>query len=322
MGTVGATGIILGSYNLVWVDRAGKVTPVDTSWTFQSVAAGNRGWSLSPDGRRLAIGLNTPSGDHIWIKELPAGPLSRLTFDSGSEERPRWRPDGKAVTYSEYNTPFLLQRSADGTGKVDTIVRAQVPLFEGFWSRDGKWLIGRVGGIDVRRNDRRIIGFRPGVDSAPAALVVSDGFDLSAPALSPDGRWLAYVSEETGRSEVYLRPFPNTESGKWQVSTNGGQAPLWAHSGKELFYVDGTKRMMVVAVAPGISPGLGPRRVLFQLSDDIPLGTPEHYTPWDISPDDKRFIMIRQVKLGVRAAPSYIMVENWFRELKSRTAGK
>ena len=102
-------------------------------------------------------------------------------------------------------------------------------LLEGAWSADGEWLVLRVGGNGPTKL-RNILAFRPGVDSAPQELLASAQADESAPALSPDGKWLAYASDETGRNEVYIRPFPNVDDGKWQVSTNGGQAPLWAHS--------------------------------------------------------------------------------------------
>ena len=116
----GRVGGVLARYQMVWVDRAGAATPVDTAWTFNLTQSGaNVGWALSPDGSRLAIGLNTSSGDDIWIKQLPTGPLSRLTLDSIAEQRPRWTPDGQSVTYLINATTLhvLRQRRADGTGR-------------------------------------------------------------------------------------------------------------------------------------------------------------------------------------------------------------
>ena len=138
----GAGGAQFGVHELVWVDRTGRETVVDSSWNFRlSFSNGNIGWALSPDGRRIAIGLNTNSGDDIWIKELPAGPLSRLTFDSTSEERPRWTPDGKSVTYIVDGASSLRQRAANGTGKEEVVLDTPgLNLLDGSWSKDGQWL--------------------------------------------------------------------------------------------------------------------------------------------------------------------------------------
>jgi len=318
----GTGGGQLGINEMVWIDRGGRETPVDSSWSFRlSLSNLNVGWSLSPDGRRLAIGLNTNSGDDIWIKQLPGGPLSRLTFDSTSEERPRWTPDGKSVTYIVDGLNTFRQRPADGTGKETVLLDFPGNLLEGFWSRDGAWLVIRVGGNAGTIRLRNIFAFRPGIDSAPKELLANAQFDESAPALSPDGKWLAYASDETGRSEVYIRPFPNVDDGKWQVSTGGGQAPLWAHSGRELFYVDADRNMMVAPMPAGPTR-LGARTKLFKLGNDVYLSPQEYYTPFDISPDDRRFIMARQVTPPDAKQASFILVENWFDEVKAKVAGK
>jgi Tol biopolymer transport system component len=301
--------------DLVWLDRAGTRVSIDTSWTFRpSVQSGNVGWSISPDGKRLVIGLSSNSGEDIWIKQLPRGPLSRLTFDSGSLHRPRWTPDGRSVTYLRLSDGALLEQRADGTGTVRTLLPRG--MVEGSWSRDGNWVIARTGGRAGQRGGRDIIGIRPGVDTVPRPLAANPNYDESAAALSPDGRWLAYQSDESGRSEVFIRPFPNTEGGKWQVSVNGGQSPLWAHSGRELFFVDGERRMVVTSVAVGASPDLGDRRILFPIGRDLYIGNPEFYTPFDISPDDQRFIMMRIRTPAASGQTTFVLVENWFEELK------
>jgi serine/threonine-protein kinase len=328
MLTVSADGTLLTQFGnqtvrqaqphrLVWVDRTGQQVPLDSSWTFRLSQSGtNVGWALSPDGTRLAVGINSDAGDDIWIKQLPAGPLSRLTFDSGPEARPRWTPDGRSVTYIVLADSSVRERPADGTGTEST--RLLLPgrqINEGFWSHDGRWLIARTGNDNSGRD---IVGLRPGVDSAPIPLAANPGFHESAAALSPDGKWLAYESNETGTEQVYLRPFPNVDGGKWQVSTNGGQAPLWAHSGRELFFVDGARNMVAVPVTPGPAPVLGDRQVLFRLDDEVYLGRPEHYATIDISRDDRRFLMARRVTDGRDAAPTFVLVENWFDELRSK----
>jgi eukaryotic-like serine/threonine-protein kinase len=317
--TVGGSG---QRHTLVWVDRTGTQRPVDTAWTFRlSRAGGNVGWSLSPDGTRLAVGLNTDAGDDIWIKELPAGPLSRVTVDSANEARPRWTRDGRSVTYLSQGGE-LRQRRADGTGGTENPLapagRVKDPIREARWSPDGRWLVIRTGGSAASQaGGRDILGLRPGIDSAPVPLVAQSGVDESAPALSPDGRWLAYESDETGRSEIYVRPFPATDSGKWQVSTNGGQAPLWAHSGRELFYVDAERNMVAAPVQGGAEFRLGARRTLFNLGDDLYLVSGEYYTPFDLSRDDQRFLMARALRRAENTR-SFLLVENWFEELKAK----
>jgi serine/threonine-protein kinase len=164
---------------------------------------------------------------------------------------------------------------------------------------------------------RDIVGIRPGVDSAPVPVVVSP-YDEEAIAISPDGRWLAYESNETGKTEVYLRPFPNTNSGKWQISNGGGVAPLWAKTGRELFYVSARRDMMTATIGPGTPPTIGTPRVLFHLQDDLYMTPTEFYTPFDVGPDG-RFIMARsETPAAIFDAP-LVVVDNWFEELRQRT---
>ena len=297
---------------LVWVDRAGTRTPVDSAWAFDlQTSLGNNGWSLSPDGTRIAIGLRTSSGEDVWIRELATGRLARLTFGTAGEFRPRWSPDGRWVTYLSTSDLSLRQRRADGTGDEEILVRRRA--LEGFWAPDQASLVLRIGG-EEGPGDRDVVSMRPGEESA-TPLAANAGFDESAPAVSPDGRWLAYMSHETGRPEIFIRPFPNTETGKWQVSAAGGQAPLWAHDGRELFYVDTRRNMMAVPVSGGATPGLGAPRILFPVEFDLYLNDPEHYTPFDISQDDERFLMVQQGRPAGIGETSFVLIENWFAEL-------
>ncbi|HTS89873.1 MAG TPA: protein kinase [Gemmatimonadales bacterium] len=308
-------------FTMVWLDRAGHETPVDSSWTFRLTDFGaNYGWSLSPDGKQLAIGLATDAGDDIWIKHLPRGPLSRATFDSASEYRPRWMPDGRYLLFGSNRAGAgaggLYMRRADGTGSDSLIWRAPRGVFEGQFSPDRRWLVFRTGGTMGQSGGRDIVGIRPGVDTTPVPLVATP-YDEEAIAISPDGHWLAYESNETGQTEVYLRPFPNTSAGKWQVSNGGGVAPLWARNGHELFYMDANREMTVTTVGSGAEPALGPRRALFRLPDDVYMSLTEFYTPFDVAPDG-RFIMARSVSQPGTAQAPLIVVDNWFTELRQR----
>src|SRR5690606_19625399 len=210
---VGATLSLLREYTIGWVDRNGRETPVDPGGTFRLTQFGdNVGWALSPDGTRLAIGLSTDAGDDIWVKQLPRGPLSRVSYENAAEFRPRWMPDGVSLMFgsnrSGPGTGGLYRRPANGTGAESLIRRATGGVFEGAWSPDGRWLLCRTGGVVGQAGGRDIVGIRPGVDTAPVPIVATP-YDEEAIALSPDGRWLAYESNETGRTEVFLRPFPD-----------------------------------------------------------------------------------------------------------------
>ena len=308
---------------LVWIDRTGARTQLDSGWTFQlAQAEGNHGWSLSPDGRRLVINITTNSGDDVWMKEMPHGQVSRLTFDAGSEYRPRFGPGGETMTYVRRSDDILsggalIQKRADGTGKADTLISDLV--FEGFRTGNG-WVIARVGG-DVGGNTRDIVGLRPGLDSSPRPLAANPAYNESAAALSPDGKWLAYESDETGRTEVYLRPFPNTDGGKWQVSENGGQAPLWAKKGLELFFIDGERNMTGVRVTDGAAPGLSARNKLFAIDADLFATNTGFYTPFDISSDGTRFLMAGSAPGRSNGKPTLLLVDNWFEEVKAQMKG-
>jgi serine/threonine-protein kinase len=310
---------------MVWVDRDGRESPAaDTGWAVNLSEYGSPpdvGWALSPDGRRLAIGAHSGAGDDIWIKQLPNGPLSRLSFDSAAELRPRWTRDGNSVLFSSVRTGLrqLYRRNADATGSDTLVFSDPRGIFESVLSGDGKTLVLRTGGI-TGGGGRDISIARLGVDTAPRPLI-STPFDEEAIALSPDGKWIAYESDETGRTEVFIRPFPNTDAGKQQVSTNGGGSPLWSRNGRELFYVNGARSMVAVAVGAGDKLQIGEGKTLFHLRDDYYLHKSEYYTPFDISPDGRRFIMARQrvsTGAGVQAQP-LVMVTNWFEELKAKT---
>ncbi len=303
-------------FQLVWVDRAGEVTVIDTAEKFHLTNfAGNQGWALSPDGTRLAIGLGTASGDDIWLKALPAGPLSRVSYDAGADFRPRWMPDGVSIMYgSSRNVSGLYRRRADGTGTDSLLVEGAFD--EGLPSPDGRWLLLRSGATSAAAGGRDIFVMQVGVDSVPRPLLATP-YDEMAIALSPDGRLLAYQSDETGQVEVFIRPFPDVDSGKQQISDGGGTAPLWSRDGTELFYISAEYDMMAVAVSPTGGIEVGTPRRLFRLSSEGWLVGSQFYTPWDVGPDG-RFIMARSLAGPSQLAAPLIVVENWFEELKGR----
>ncbi|MEP6574045.1 MAG: protein kinase, partial [Gemmatimonadota bacterium] len=313
-------------YQMVWVDRAGHQTPIDPAWTFRMTNFGaNYGWAISPDGSKMAIGLATDAGDDIWVKQLPRGPLSRVSYDSAADFRPRWTQDGLTVFFASNRSALgvgggLYARRADGTGSDSLLWRADGGIFEAQWSPDRRWLLFRTGGIVGLAGGRDIVGIRPGVDSAPVPIVAT-AFDEEAIALSPDGHWLAYESNETGQTEVFLRPFPATDSGKWQISNGGGVAPLWARNSKELFFVSSAGDMMAEPIASAAKPRGGPPRMLFHLADDLYMSATEFYTPFDVAPDG-RFIMAVRMPLPPQTENPLIVVDNWLEELKAKVGSR
>ncbi|MEO8624275.1 MAG: hypothetical protein ABI625_24555, partial [bacterium] len=316
---------------LVWVDRRGHEEPVDSSWRVNTggIFTGADvpdGWglSLSPDGRRIALTLLTNLGTDIWIKQLPAGPLSRLTLSPGIDQAPAWTPDGREITFlsdrpigpdttHQAGRLSLWKQPADGTGEPRLLWGKDAPN-EGFLSPDGRWLmLGAVGSVGAGGD---ILAAQFGVDSA-ARRVVATEYAEGGSALSPDSRWLAYVSNEQGANEVFVRPFPNVADGKWQVSSGGGSAPLWAHNGHELFYVRG-KNMYVVQVHAGPRFSAEPPRVLFAIPDRVRTSSPRMGT-FAITPDDQRFLMVQDESWEHMAGtPTMVMVQNFFEELRAK----
>ena len=311
-----------GTSEFVWVTRSGEATPVDAGWSFNE-GPGMRGFSLSPDGTQLALKEQAEAGMDIWVKQLPDGPLSRLTFDEGRDVRPRWAPNGESVTFlSERSGNMdLWSQRADGTGEPELLFDGGSVLNDGqgFWSPDGEWLVLRTGGFVGVVGGRNILALRPGVDSEPLSLLTEE-YDEQAPALSPDGRWLAYVSTETGSREVFVRPFPDVDSGKTQVSTDGGIIPVWAHSGRELFYVDGSRAFVATQVETDPIFQVGAKKVLFILPPEYRTDDISHI--FNITSDDQQFLMTRtylgDAQEGADSRSPFVLVQNFFEELKAR----
>ncbi len=303
---------------LIWVRRDGTVSPFDPGWhaDFESVA-------FSPDGSQLAAGAFTRDGAELWIRQMPDGPQSRLTTEGPINYRPTWMPDGKRVAFRTMNTAtgrfeFVAKR-ADGIGPTELLASEQRSIATGVISADGQWRIYRSDATEGGRGD--ILALRTG-DSVPVPLVATPA-EERYPALSPDGRWLAYRSDEGGSAEIWVRPFPNVNEGKFQVSLNGGTEPLWSHSGRELFYVTPGNELVAASVATSPAFVVTRRETLFA----VPGGVNRNIATaaYDITPDDSRFLMIRSQTPGLAGAvvsstsgERVILVEHWVEELKAR----
>src|SRR5213080_1030138 len=303
-----ATGAGQGKQELVWVTRDGKAQAVDPDW------AGDYWGSpaLSPDGKWLAVArVANAEPMNIWIKRLDRGPSVTLTLEGNNNFGPAWTPDGRSVTFSSdhaTDATDLWTERADGGAPAVMQLHEKRNLYNAGWSPDGKWLIFRTDVGSPGSGD--ILAIRPGIDTAPVP-VVATRFTEMAPALSPNGRWLAYVSNETGEDEIYVVPFPNTGAGKWAISAGGGTEPLWSHRGGELFYRAASGDLVAVAINTNPRFSLGRSAALFPAAGFTSLRFGPQYA---VAPDDRRFLMIR-----AGTPDKLIVVENWFEELKAKS---
>ena len=312
--TAGAAATL--STTLVRVDRSGRVTPIDTTW-----AGGFNSFALSPDGRSMAVGVDAGTTRDIWIKQLDHGPFTRLTF-SGQDRQPTWSPDGRTVAFvrDTLDGGDIWAKQADGSGPDHVVGHIGRLVQEVEWSSDGSWLLIRTDNTDVGRGD--VFGIRVGWDTTPVPLAASRYEELT-PALSPDGRWLAYTSSESGQQEVYVRPFPATSEGHWQVSIGGGSQPLWSRNSRGLFYLSPEpRRMMHAELAPGPRFSVANRTALFPLSPTLQID--QFHRAFELTPDGRFFVFRARASTNARqtAESQLVLVENWFTELRALLGGK
>ena len=302
-------GAATDPWELVWVGRDGRAEEVEADWV------GDFGHAvMSPDGRHLAVTITHDGEEQVWIKDVLQGPMWKLTFEGRRNYRPSWTPDGNAVMFvSERGANAdLYMKRADGSAMAEVVLDLEQPVWEGVWSSDGEWLIYRVGGTIGGLNERDLFAIRPGKDSVGVELLAGE-FDERAPALSPDGRWLAYQSNESGGEEVYVRPFPDVRSARWQVSTGGGAEPLWSRDGTELFYRNSKGEMVAAAITTSPTLALGGQTVLFSTNA---YRSEFNHRAYDLAIDDDRFLMIRA--RGGDESSQLILVQNFFEELKEK----
>ena len=311
-GTAGSGGV--GFRELVRVDRAGGAMAVDPAFRFNPSIS--RGLRLSPQGDRVALDIT--GGDvRVWVKRLPTGPATRLDFPGGNAVRPAWSPDGRWVYYlaSERNgTRGIWRQRADGGAPAEPVWQPAngFPALEAALSPDGSWLVYVAGPADLTNLD--VYAVRPGRDSVARPLLTGTHQEAQI-SLSPDGHWLAYASTESGRNEIYVRPFPEVDGGRWQVSADGGELPRWNPRGRELFFVAATGDLMAVPVTTGASFEPGTPQRLFA----VPRILGSAATMYDVAPDGRSFLMARIAELVQDAERSrLVVVEHWADEVRAR----
>jgi Tol biopolymer transport system component len=290
-------------HTLAFVDRGGKPAPLP----FEP-----RGWEeprLSPDGNRVSVAVRGDNPD-VWTLDISRGSSARLTFDPGEDETAAWYPDGKWVSFSadrRGKARGIYRKASDGSGAEEKLVDGDSHPHLSAWSPDGRTLVYTE--FDpAYSGDIWVLTFGEKPEKRPW---LRTEFNERAARFSPDGRWLVYVSNESGRDEIYVQPFPGP-GGKWQISVAGGTEPVWSRDGKEIFYLSG-RTMMSVPVSAGATFSAEIPRSLFEGSF-VPTRRGE--PAYDVSPDGKRFLVVQRDEKSVSSHLNVVL--NFSQELKRR----
>jgi Tol biopolymer transport system component len=301
------SGATAARRTLAWVDRMGREEPLpapERTYVYPRI---------SPDGTRVALYINDQERD-IWTWDFTRQTLTRLTFDPADDAYPVWSPDSRRLIFASSRTGVgnLFWQTADGTGAAERLAESPNLQLPHAITPDGTRIIfreiGTTTGLDVM-----LMPLQPPRRAQP---LVQTMFNERNPEIAPDGRWLAYESNESGRDETYVRPFPDVNGGRWQVSTRGGRTPLWSRNGQELFYLSPEGVLMGVRVEGGTSwRSSTPEPVL--RGQYFYSGVPNGRT-FDIAPDGRRFLMIKEGGSDAAAPPQnhIIFVQHWVEELK------
>jgi serine/threonine-protein kinase len=293
---------------LAWVDRQGHE---------ETLPAKPRAYlypRLSPDGTKIAVNSTDEEND-VWVFDLAKDTLTRLTFGPAFDYHPAWTPDNKYLLFSSgpstgTSPKDIFRKAADGTGTTEALTQHLEGGYPLSLTPDGKSLVFRK----LSTPGLFVLPLEPKGEAH--ALTADPKFTEYNGEISPDGRWIAYDSNESGRYEVYVRPFPAVDSGRWQISSDGGSNPVWSRSGRELFFATAANRMFAVPIPAGATFTYGRPQTLFDTTAYVIGLNSRHF---DISADGKRFLMLKEAGSGDKAArPSIVVVSHWFDEVKAR----
>jgi Tol biopolymer transport system component len=281
---------------LTWFDRQGRVVGV------AGTPADYQGFSLSPDGRSLAVARTVDGTSSVWLMELERDRLSRLTLGPAPGKFPVWSPDGARIAFvsrrDEADGVYTV--AASGGGKEESLLHSPESKHPTDWSRDGRFLIYTA---TSPRTGSDLWTLPLSGDRKPQPVFMTTANESQA-RLSPDVRWVAYVSDESGREEVYVRPFPSPE-GRWQISSGGGTRPQWRGDGRELYFVSADGQLMVVDFVATPAPRAGVPQSLFSL---------RRAGDFAVAPDGARFLV--QMPVDEPGGRQLQVVVNWMSELR------
>jgi serine/threonine-protein kinase len=303
------SGGSLPNNTLVWVDREGREEPIEAPPRRYAYPR------ISPDGTRVALDVQGPPDRDIWLWDLRRRTLERFTVDPAGNPMLAWSPDGRGLAFGSdrFGVTNLFFQVADGSGEAERLLesdRLQMPIA---FAPDGRHLFS----ADVAARGRDILALSMDGSRRVEPILHTAANDLTC-EVSPDGRWIIYDSDETGQFEVYVRPYPNTASGRrWQISSEGGRQPMWSHDGRELYYRDYEGGLWAVPVEPGATFAPGAAVRLFANRSYSGRGKLMSARTYDLSPDGKRFLMIKMPpNTAESGAATLIVVLNWFEEVK------
>jgi Tol biopolymer transport system component len=303
----GVQGLQMG-----WYDRGGKV--------IETVGApGNyRGIDLSPDDKRIAVHRHDGTGGDVWLVEPAPGPTSRFTFDTSQENSsPVWSPDGGRIAFASVRKGKwgIYLKPTNQTGQEELVLEGDSPTIPVSWSPDARSI------VYVTQNQSRDMFIVPINGEKKPVPIAPSQFDESHGQVSPDGKWFAYQSSETGQMEIYVRPFPNGD-GKWQISAGGGYWPRWRRDSKELFYVDKTVGGKLVAVeikTASATLGTASPKILFDFNTNGALPHSFVYHTYSVSADGQRFLIPRPTASSPEEIASpLVVILNWTAALAKR----
>jgi serine/threonine-protein kinase len=303
--SIAPTGVLvylrgLNEEMLVLVDRQGNERQLEGRLRWPDAPR------FSPDGSQIALTVDERGDSDVWVYDVARSAIRRLTFE-GNNTYPEWSPDGRWIGFSSVREGSdgrdLYQKRADGTAQAELLLSAKLDQWELVWSAEDR-LVYRETHPETSR-DLWTVNLSGDGERQPFLRTPADEQTAS---ISPDGRWIAYTSDETGQTEVYVQALPDPR-GPWQVSANGGTEPRWGPRGRVIYYRRGSK-LLRVAVAAGESFAVSPPTVLFggEYSENL------NHAAYDVHPDGNQFVMIR----GVPGSVALAIVQNFFEELRAK----